>query len=93
MDEGLILKLSCPDKPGLVAQIACYASEFEANLVELNQFTDRERGRFFARLEIDTSKLQVPLMILLRDLTFLENQWRQIGTFAVFLTKCVRQFS
>ena len=59
MDEGLILKLSCPDKPGLVAQIACYASEFEANLVELNQFTDRERGRFFARLEIDTSKLQV----------------------------------
>ena len=59
MDEGLILKLSCPDKPGLVAQIACYASEFEANMVELNQFTDRERGRFFARLEIDTSKLQV----------------------------------
>ena len=59
MDEGLILKLSCPDKPGLVAQSACYASEFEANLVELNQFTDRERGRFFARLEIDTSKLQV----------------------------------
>jgi len=59
MDAGLILKLSCPDKPGLVAKIASYASEFEANLVELNQFTDRERGRFFARVEIDTSRLQV----------------------------------
>ncbi len=61
MREGLILKLSCPDKPGLVAKIARYASEFEANLVELNQFTDRERGKFFARLEIETSRLQVPL--------------------------------
>jgi len=61
MREGLILKLSCPDKPGLVAKIARYASEFEANLVELNQFTDRERGKFFARLEIDTSDLQVPV--------------------------------
>ncbi|MDB4314274.1 formyltetrahydrofolate deformylase, partial [Akkermansiaceae bacterium] len=59
MDEGLILKLSCPDKPGLVAKIARYASEFDANLVELNQFTDRERGLFYARLEIDTSRLQV----------------------------------
>jgi len=61
MNEGLILKLSCPDKPGLVAKIARYASESSANLVELNQFTDRDRGKFFARLEIDTSKLQVPL--------------------------------
>ncbi|MDB4353802.1 formyltetrahydrofolate deformylase [Akkermansiaceae bacterium] len=59
MNEGLILKLSCADKPGLVAKIATYASEFQANLVELNQFTDRERGRFFARLEVDTSNLQV----------------------------------
>lgn len=59
--HGLILKLSCPDKPGLVARIANYASEYQANLVELNQFTDRERGKFFARLEIDTSKLPISL--------------------------------
>ncbi len=61
MREGLILKLSCPDKPGLVAKIARYASEYEANLVELNQFTDRERGIFFARLEIETTRLQIPI--------------------------------
>ena len=59
MREGLILKLSCPDKPGLVARIANYASEFQANLVELNQFIERERGMFFARLEIDTEGLKV----------------------------------
>jgi len=57
--EGLILKLSCPDKPGLVARIAGYASEYHANLVEFNQFTDNERRSFYARLELDTSKLEI----------------------------------
>ena len=59
MREGLILKLSCPDKPGLVARIAGYASEYHANLVEFNQFTDNERRSFYARLELDTSKLEI----------------------------------
>ena len=59
MREGLILKLSCPDKPGLVARIASYASEYQANLIEFNQFTDRDRNTFYARLEIDTSKLEI----------------------------------
>jgi len=57
--EGLILKLSCPDKPGLVARIAGYASEYHANIVEFNQFTDNERRSFYARLELDTSKLEI----------------------------------
>ncbi|MCL4171269.1 UNVERIFIED_CONTAM: hypothetical protein GTU68_048314 [Idotea baltica] len=59
MREGLILKLSCPDKPGLVSRIATYASEYRANLVEFSQFTDRERETFYARLEIDTSGLEI----------------------------------
>lgn len=61
MIDGLILKLSCSDKPGVVAKIARYASEFDANLIEFNQFSDSERDKFFARLQIDTSKLQVPI--------------------------------
>ncbi|MGB0327816.1 MAG: formyltetrahydrofolate deformylase [Akkermansiaceae bacterium] len=61
MREGLILKLSCPDKPGLVARIANHTSEFQANLVEFNQFIEKERGVFFARLEIDTASLEIPV--------------------------------
>lgn len=61
MNDGLILKLSCSDKPGVVAKIARYASEFDANLVEFNQFSDSERGKFFARLEIDTAQLQISI--------------------------------
>lgn len=59
MKDGLILKLACPDKPGLVARMAGYAAEYSANLVEFSQFTDRDRGRFYARLEIDTRPMQI----------------------------------
>ncbi len=61
MREGLILKISCPDKPGLVARIASHASEFSANLVEFNQFIDQGCRRFYARLEIDTGSLEIPI--------------------------------
>ena len=57
--EGLILKIDCPDQPGLVAKIAGYVAQYEGNLVEFNQFTDRENERFFARLEIDTTSMKV----------------------------------
>jgi formyltetrahydrofolate deformylase len=68
MREGLILKISCPDKPGLVARIASHASEFSANLVEFNQFIDRDRGRFYARLEIDTGSLEIPIEDFIRGI-------------------------
>ena len=55
--EGLILKIDCPDQPGLVARIAGYVSDHHGNLVEFNQFTDTGCERFFARLEIETSGL------------------------------------
>lgn len=61
MREGLILKLSCPDQSGLVARIAGHVSEYQANLVEFNQFIERARKIFFARLEIDTGGLEVPV--------------------------------
>ncbi len=57
--EGLILKIDCPDQPGLVARIAGYVADHRGNLVEFNQFTDTANQRFFARLEIDTSGLDV----------------------------------
>jgi formyltetrahydrofolate deformylase len=56
---GLILKLSCPDQPGIVAKVATYVAGHRGNLVEFAQFSDRLGGRFFARLEIETSELDV----------------------------------
>jgi formyltetrahydrofolate deformylase len=59
--EGLILKLNCPDQPGIVAKIASYVAGHSGNLVEFAQFSDSLGGKFFARLEIDTRSLDVEL--------------------------------
>jgi formyltetrahydrofolate deformylase len=56
---GLILKLSSPDSPGIVARIAGYVATHRGNLIEFNQFSDKLNGRFFARLEIETTELDV----------------------------------
>ena len=57
--EGLILKLSCPDQPGIVAKVAGRIAEFGGNLVELNQFSDSLNDKFFARFEIETPGMTV----------------------------------
>lgn len=57
--EGLILKLTCPDQPGIVAQVAGRVADFGGNLVELNQFTDSLNAKFFARFEIETPAMKV----------------------------------
>lgn len=59
--QGLILKLSCPDQPGIVARIAGYVAKSRGNLVEFNQFSDSLGGKFFARLEIEPQDLTVDL--------------------------------
>jgi len=56
---GLILKLSCPDQPGIVAKVANYVAGHRGNLVEFAQFSDKLGGKFFARLEIETMDLDV----------------------------------
>lgn len=59
MRSGLILKLSSPDHPGIVAKIASYVAEHNGNLIELSQFSDQIGKKFFARLEIDTTHLNI----------------------------------
>lgn len=58
--SGLILKLSCPDQPGIVARMAGYVAKHAGNLIEFAQFSDKIASRFFARLEIETLALDVP---------------------------------
>jgi formyltetrahydrofolate deformylase len=57
--SGLILKLSCPDQPGIVAKVANYVAGHRGNLIEFNQFSDQLGAKFFARLEIETADLDV----------------------------------
>ncbi|MFN4874319.1 MAG: formyltetrahydrofolate deformylase [Akkermansiaceae bacterium] len=63
MRSGLILKLSSPDQPGIVAKIASYVATYNGNLIEFSQFSDQIGKKFFARLEIDTTELNVDVEI------------------------------
>jgi formyltetrahydrofolate deformylase len=46
----VILTLSCPDRPGIVAGVSTLLFEHGANIVDAQQFDDGETGRFFMRV-------------------------------------------
>lgn len=71
--SGLILKLSCPDQPGIVACIAEYIARYRGNLTELHQFSDRLGAKFFARFEIDTAELQIETDSFIAEFSALGN--------------------
>ena len=56
-----ILKLSCPDRVGLLSRISGFVAEHGGNLVEVHQFTDAEAQWFFTRMAIEMGTLRVGL--------------------------------
>src|SRR4051794_13744939 len=48
-----VLTLSCPDRPGIVAAVSGLLAERDCNIVESQQFGDRDTGRFFMRTQFD----------------------------------------
>lgn len=53
-NDTVRLLISCPDARGLVAAVAGFISLHSGNIVELDQHTDSDAGRFFMRVEIET---------------------------------------
>jgi formyltetrahydrofolate deformylase len=47
------LALSCPDRPGLVAAVAVFLAEHGGNIVDSQQFDDKDSDRFFMRVVFD----------------------------------------
>jgi formyltetrahydrofolate deformylase len=56
-----LLKLSCPDRVGLLSLLSSFVARHGGNLTEVHQFTDLHAGWFFARMAIDTATLRVDL--------------------------------
>jgi formyltetrahydrofolate deformylase len=48
-----ILTLSCKDRPGITARVSAFLFEHGANILEAQQFNDREDGDFFMRVAFD----------------------------------------
>ena len=56
-----ILKLSCPDRVGLLATLTGFVAQQRGNLLEVHQFTDPATGWFFTRMVIDSATLAADL--------------------------------
>jgi formyltetrahydrofolate deformylase len=50
-DANCTLLISCPDRPGLVAAVAGFLLEREANIVHADQHVDRQENLFLQRIE------------------------------------------
>jgi formyltetrahydrofolate deformylase len=48
--SSAVLTLSCPDRPGIVAAVTAYLFDNGQNILDAQQFSDTETGRFFMRV-------------------------------------------
>ncbi|CAD6892678.1 unnamed protein product [Tilletia controversa] len=48
--RGLILTVTCPDKPGIVTRVTGLIARLSYNIIESAQFGDSRSGRFFMRV-------------------------------------------
>jgi formyltetrahydrofolate deformylase len=55
-----VLRLTCPDKKGLVAAVTNFIAKNGGNIINLDQYTDPARKRFFMRLEWDLTGFKLP---------------------------------
>lgn len=61
-EADLVLTLSCPDRPGIVAAVSQHLLERAANIEESQQFSDHRTGRYFMRVRFDTGDDGVDVM-------------------------------
>ncbi len=47
------LLISCPDQRGIVAAVANFIAQYDGNILDADQHTDRDHAEFFMRVEID----------------------------------------
>ena len=50
-----VLTLSCPDRPGIVSAVSTVLAERACNILESQQYGDRDTGSFFMRVQFETT--------------------------------------
>jgi len=56
MTRTYVLTLSCPDRPGLVAEVAAKVRDVDGNITEAQQFNDKDTDQFFMRVRFETTQ-------------------------------------
>ncbi len=93
-DRALTLRISAPDRPGLVAGVAGTLFEHGANILEADQYDDHGTGMFFQRIEFEASGpkldgLRAAMEALGRrlDLTWVMRERGVMRRIAVFVSR------
>ena len=60
MKPTAILLLHCKDEPGIISEITKFITDNKGNIVYLDQYVDREDGRFFMRIEWALEGFRIP---------------------------------
>ncbi len=58
--KSAILLISCPDRKGIVREIAGFIAENDGNILHFDQHIDPQKGIFFARVEWDITGFRIP---------------------------------
>jgi formyltetrahydrofolate deformylase len=72
MSAHAILLLSCPDQPGIVAEVSNFIHRNRGNIIDLDEHVDKTENVFFMRLEWELNGFLIPrdaLAAAVTDLT------------------------
>jgi formyltetrahydrofolate deformylase len=62
--DGFTLTLSCPDQVGIVHAVTGFLADYRCNIVDSQQFGDRDTGRFFMRVHVESNTESLELGVL-----------------------------
>ncbi|MBR5687998.1 MAG: formyltetrahydrofolate deformylase [Prevotella sp.] len=60
MTPTAILLLHCPDRQGIISEVTKFITDNKGNIVYLDQYVDRQDGRFFMRIEWELNDFLIP---------------------------------
>lgn len=55
-----ILRMHCPDQPGIIAVITDFITTNRGNIIYLDQYVDRQNGIFYMRVEWELENFMIP---------------------------------
>lgn len=61
MKNTAILRMYCPDRPGIIAVITEFITTNDGNIIYLDQYVDHAEGMFFMRVEWELENFRIPV--------------------------------
>ncbi|MBR0800469.1 formyltetrahydrofolate deformylase [Bradyrhizobium jicamae] len=74
-DHQIVLTLSCPDRPGIVSAVTTFLAHNGQNILDAQQFSDIETGKFFMRVVFTAADLVVELAALRTGFTAIAERF------------------